>query len=357
MQKGIGSAALIFAFLATVQVAIAQAPATAQSSNTVDLYLRARALIKVDSPAQSELEYRSYPPYPEEWHKLAKAAWETNAPARELVHQAWLLNRASWPKDETVPLNACRGVACEVLDAAVYQHLQGDHAAAMQSVADIMHMSDMLKQPPEDALRTLVAGGVDALVVSRIMVIVSGATLTADPGNKRDFQVSDARGVIARLLVQTDPADWTINFEGASRARAIESLYRNNVERSLGAMSLACHIFKFEKGRWPNNLAELVPNYLPSVSRDPWGNPGDTLGYVLIKGGLPDGSDRPLVYSRCLSRDGMFFRIDEPQYDFYVDDGSDLPRNMQKQGGQFRDIARWVPNPNAPKGPTTRPLP
>jgi len=77
---------------------------------------------------------------------------------------------------------------------------------------------------------------------------------------------------------------------------------------------------------------------------------------VLIGAGLPDGSDRPLVYCRCGAVDGLFFRIDQPEYGFYNGDGSPLPANQQKHGGQFRDVASWVPDPKKSPGPTTRPL-
>ena len=76
-----------------------------------------------------------------------------------------------------------------------------------------------------------------------------------------------------------------------------------------------------------------------------------------IKSGLPDGNDRPLAYDRCRSKDGLLYRIDEPQYGFYQSDGSHLPPNQRKQGGQFRDIARWQPQPLPPNQPTLKPLP
>jgi len=79
------------------------------------------------------------------------------------------------------------------------------------------------------------------------------------------------------------------------------------------------------------------------------------LGYVLIPGGLPNGSDRPLVYSRCDMTDGLFFRRDEPEYAYYSSDGSRNSQKNMKHGGQFYDVARWQP-PNRP-GPTTQALP
>jgi hypothetical protein len=80
---------------------------------------------------------------------------------------------------------------------------------------------------------------------------------------------------------------------------------------------------------------------------DRWGDGTQPLGYVLVRGGLPDGGDRPLVYSRCRSKDGLMYRTDAPQYGFYTLDGSDRPSSEQKQAGQFRDVARWVPAPRA----------
>ncbi len=115
-------------------------------------------------------------------------------------------------------------------------------------------------------------------------------------------------------------------------------------------MSLACQLCRFEKSHWPASLDEVTA-YLPGPPADAWG----ALGYALIKGGLPDGSDRPLVYSHIRSKNGIFYRIDEPQYGFYVDDGTTQPASLRKEGGQFRDVSLWAPAKNK-SGPTTRPL-
>jgi hypothetical protein len=120
-------------------------------------------------------------------------------------------------------------------------------------------------------------------------------------------------------------------------------------------MSLACHLYRFDNGAWPRTLADLH-SYLPRMPIDPWGDGKQTLGYALIKGGLPDGADRPLVYSRCWLNDGLFFRIDGPEYSFYSYDGSDLPAREQKRGGQFRDVASWVPPAGSHPFPATQPL-
>jgi hypothetical protein len=53
----------------------------------------------------------------------------------------------------------------------------------------------------------------------------------------------------------------------------------------------------------------------------------------------------------------MFFRMDQPEYSFYNGDGSNLPPAEQKHGGQFNDVASWVPAAKVPGAPTTRPPP
>jgi hypothetical protein len=99
-----------------------------------------------------------------------------------------------------------------------------------------------------------------------------------------------------------------------------------------------------------------LTSYLPEIPIDPFGDGKQTIGYALIKRGLPDGSDRPLVYSRGHMKDGLFFRTDAPAYGYYIGDGSHKPARNQKEGGQFRDVASWAPEAGTHPAPTTRPL-
>ena len=137
--------------------------------------------------------------------------------------------------------------------------------------------------------------------------------------------------------------------------RCIETYNRINTDRALAAMSLACHLYRLDNGDWPKSLDDLR-TYMPGMPVDPWGDGSQTLGYVLIKGGLPDGSDRPLVYSRDGMKDGLFYRNDRPIYSFYRGDGSERPAHDQKQGGQFRDVARWAPAEGRHAAATTQPI-
>jgi hypothetical protein len=210
------------------------------------------------------------------------------------------------------------------------------------------------------------------------MVITSDVSLTADAADKQKLQVSIARELIKQLLDQREAKErlsdilgpeggpaWEMfdrratemtSGAGGTIDRCIETMNRVAIERRMAAVSLACHVYRFEKSDWPKSLEELVPNSLPSVPIDPWGFENQLLGFVIIEHGLPDGEDRPLVYSRCLSQNGLAYRIDEPQYSFYSTDGSGKPAREQPHFGQFRDIARWAPVGPKPKE-TTRELP
>ena len=63
------------------------------------------------------------------------------------------------------------------------------------------------------------------------------------------------------------------------------------------AVSLAARLYHADHGQWPPTLEALVPQYLAEVPRDPMAPGGRAYGYLLLEGGLPDGGDRPLVYS------------------------------------------------------------
>jgi hypothetical protein len=348
------------------------APSAGQA-NAADIYLRAAALIKVDCPAASNDIYPDYPPFGNAWETREQQAWEQNRPARDLARQAAAIDTATWPASGVPPyLNHLRALANELGDAALYEHEHDHDAEAVDSIRDILHMADLVDANPKIALvSNLVGEGCTALAMYRLMIISSNIALGADGQQSDALPVASAKELIAALLNQADAETrmaQILKLEpprgpgGAATSkptitRVTETFRRIDAERTFAAMSLASHIFYFEQKRWPNSpeeLASMLPGGLP---KDPWGDGKQTFGYVLIKGGLPDGSDRPLVYDRCNSADGMFFRMDQPEYSFYNGDGSSLPTAQRKLGGQFRDIASWVPAAKVPGAPTTRPLP
>jgi hypothetical protein len=346
---------------ATVALAIApaiaaDAPASQPADDAAALYLQAATLIAVYSPAQTTNTYTTWPPYPDKrWLADAKAAWDANGPLRDLARQARSKDTAVWPQDNTV-LNKCRAVANDLGDAAEYADSQGNHAAAIDFVRDLLHMADMPQGPARnDYLHVLVGVGIRGLADERLMVIASDIPLTNDAADTRDLQVSVARDLIGQLLDQRDVNKQVNDIVGgvSSIARARQTLNRVSMETTFAAISLACHVYKYENGHWPDSLDQLVPMYLPRLPMDPFGNGKQPFGYVVIQGGLPDGSDRPMAYSRCQSRDGLFYRVDSAQYGFYID-GSNLPLSNTAQGGQFRDIARWTWDGHPPADLTPR---
>ena len=363
----------------------ANAQTTEPAGNAADVYLQAAKILRDDdaknimSPSSSNATFtRYYPPLPDDWVAMEKQDYDLHANVRELVHQAGTMEQANWPaalpngknQNRFPYLNECRNLANELGDAAKYQSLVlSEQPSAFAKSEDLLRLTDMLKnQPPESLVRLLVAMGIDALNSSKLTVMVANVEITEDARNHHDLPLATATQWIARLLDHPDAQterDQALKGEGpgalnnpvftATRDRILETVHRCQTERDFVAMSLAAHVYQYKHGTWPANLDELKTE-LPRVPIDPWGDGKQTLGYALIKGGLPDDSDRPLVYSRCGMKDGLFFRTDEPEYSFYNSDGLNRTPGQRKQGGQFRDVAGWAPAEGKTNGPTTRPL-
>jgi hypothetical protein len=358
---------------------------TEPGGDAAEVYLHAAQIIRDDdaknimAPAASNAVFRRYyPPLPDDWVQMEKQDYDLHAQVRELVHEAGTMQRADWPAidpnrknpNQYGPWNECRNLANEIADAAKYQSLVlKDQPAAFESAGDLLRLSELLKNKPgENLVRLLVAEGIDAIDMSRLMLTISNAKITENASDTQDLPLATANQWIARLLdhpdtqaeldqaMQGEPPGASANpIVKRSLVRALETVHRVQAERDLAAMVLAAHVYQYKHGNWPANLDELKTE-LPRLPVDPWGDGKQTLGYVLIAGGLPDGSDRPLVYSHCGMKNGLFFRTDEPQYSFYNSAGLNRTPGQGKQGGQFRDVASWAPAQGANGGATTRPL-
>jgi hypothetical protein len=213
----------------------------------------------------------------------------------------------------------------------------------------------------------LVSIGVDALARDKLMTVTTTIRLSDDPADTKAVQTVEARRLIKQLLddpnslaavnkmLEAKPDPNAPAAEPVDAGRAKEQANRSVTECALAAMALACHVFHHEKGRWPATLQELATQ-LPRVPADPWGDGKQTLGYLLVKGDKPDEPDRPLVYSRCESQDGLFYRADQPQISFYA--FTDIGEGRRRRGGQFRDVTLWQPQTGLEGvvGPTTRPV-
>jgi hypothetical protein len=293
--------------------------------------------------------------------RLAREAWDANGPARDVAHQARARAATQWPGgDDRALIAKLRRLSCDVADAALYAQAQGDHAGAIELARDDLHLAEVLERGPgKSLLHALVAAGMTAQATNRLLVIASDVGLTRGAKDPKALDVAAARELVRHLLDQRAAGDQLLEILGPKGSpawsdpnvvvdRLIETLHRANAERTFAAMSLACHLFRFDKGRWPRALGELAPEYLPRDPIDPRGDGTQTDGYALVKGGLPGGGDRPLVYSRCTSMDGLRYRTDGPQYGFY--NGVRIPEATGPRillTGQFRDVTRW----SRPAGP------
>lgn len=154
--------------------------------------------------------------------------------------------------------------------------------------------------------------------------------------------------------VGTSPATVMSAVLMFSGTRAVQQDFRARAERRMAAVALAVRLYRLDHaGQWPASLGELVPDYLPSVPLDPFSPGGNKpLGYVILTGALPDGSDRPLVY-----------HVDENGRDDTA--GKPAPPVpavpcytwTPKVPDQWRDLKRWMPPSPATTQPTTAPSP
>jgi RNA polymerase sigma factor (sigma-70 family) len=376
LLAGVIPAAVIFAVQADSGNPPADPNALAQTDpasdqNAADLYMQANAAVKVDSPASTSMDFpEAYSPWSADWQKVAAAAWNADGEARRLAHLAASIPRAhfaSTVKDEIWQLNAMRNLANTIGDAALYAHFLGHDTEAINEIGDLLHISDLLAASPGGGptVQRLVGIGIEALTMSRLNQISVNVVLTNDPANHNALQIAAARELIRRLINErrwairsywSELPDKIATTQPAKFDRIMIASRRVDGERLSAAIILACHIYQFEKGSWPTSLSDLFPDDLPHALIDPAGDGKQTIGYVLIRHGLPNGSDRPLVFYRDNIRDGIFFRLDEPEFSFYEGDGSHRPVADQKQGGEFRDVTLWKP-PEHLSGPTTQALP
>lgn len=85
------------------------------------------------------------------------------------------------------------------------------------------------------------------------------------------------------------PLKWFFSMQLAIPPRAVERIMVAHTTRDLAAIALALRRFQFREGRWPRDLRELVPGFLPAPPIDPWD--GKPLRYRL------DPEGRPILYS------------------------------------------------------------
>lgn len=75
-------------------------------------------------------------------------------------------------------------------------------------------------------------------------------------------------------------------------ASNVQDIIQEILRRRIAAITLALTLRRYETGRFPAGLQELVPQYLPAVPLDPRNEDKTPLGYVLAEDGR-----RPMLYS------------------------------------------------------------
>jgi hypothetical protein len=353
--------------LSTRGIGVAQNPTNAPDA--VELYLQAARAIEIEFPDELRSLVAEVPPFSQQWHRVAQASWQRNTAARQLLRRATRANAARFRDADLSELGpACRKLTIVLTETAIYQHLQGDNAGAVDSINDGLTMSHRLRTDLHqgDLPRLLLSCAIEAATMEAFQIVISDIRLTHDADQSRDLHVDVARRFVRHLLEGLPVEQLLEDAYGAQGsalrgeptvARVTEVLKRTDAARAMSAISLACHVYRFEKGRWPENLENLVPAFLPVVPLDPWGDGTQNYGYIVLKRALPDARDRPLVYARCESQDGLQYPTRRPVYDFYVGDALGEKSRNSSRAGQFRDITRWTPTPELEDLPTLKPLP
>jgi hypothetical protein len=379
----------------------------------------------VDSPRNSALEYPAYPPFGAPWERLAKASETANGAAFAAARAARRLPRSQFPPvpqpGNRPQWNQARTLANNLEDGALYAHLRGDDAEAVERLLDVLHLARSVRQEPE-FVGQLVAVGLDALGAFSTQQVVPTLRLDAADGgtpatreqaralidallDERDDRAAfartlpDARAAMLESLNRNAGETWAIRpladrtavrwlrdfdtlidaaehlngaqsrqkfqtvmrsvvpfpyvppvrysrwFEGngpIDLARGIEQFHRGSAERRMTAVIVAARLYRQDHGRWPEDAAALVPKYLDAIPADPFREDGGPIGYVLKRGALPDGGDRPLVYSETGEIGGGDVIDTEPMYGWQVDRNR-APGTPFREIRQYRDVSLWMP--------------
>ncbi|MFL5515399.1 MAG: hypothetical protein ACJ8DJ_04530, partial [Gemmatimonadales bacterium] len=177
--------------------------------------------------------------------------------------------------------------------------------------------------------------------------------------NNRDYAIAIDAGRIRdnpRAMAALDKANleprstdvprysrWFYN-EYAYVTRYLNTHFRVIAERRVTVVSLAAELYRADHGRWPEELNDLVPAYLPAVPADPYHDDGRPLGYVIKQGALPGGGDRPLVYFDAGPDDPA--QVDKgPMYGWFRSPAASVRADVFRQ---YRDLARFA-GPPLPK--------
>lgn len=114
------------------------------------------------------------------------------------------------------------------------------------------------------------------------MMDLAESLLAAEPGSAESARLHEDA---AKLEAQLDsgPRYTMAAILTPAFTRAVDSAHRARAHTDATLTTIALHIHHQRTGRWPDALADLTPNLLPSIPADPF-DPGRPIKYRLIDG-------------------------------------------------------------------------
>lgn len=406
---------------------VSRAVPTQQNSVTYLLAAISALSSTAEPPSASTMTYEDYPPFPPEWHRMARQSTAANGRALLLAHQAAGCMQADW-SGSALPWGQLRSVAKVIGDAAIEAHLAGDDALAIQRIEDVQHEADAIQCSPSIS-GYLVGIGIGALANERLECILPDLGVQGDvaPGetslpDARPASVDSLKRLIAELLDESsvqeslhvallseqcdeyvavlamrkhatllqplfdlqaartlqrrnsdrtaaeqanypaaaglltkseiDPNNGNIFATGPadphasprysrvigsgvrwSNYRVLQQGYRYSAVRRTLAIALAIGLYRAQNGRWPTTLDALVPDFLPSVPRDPLVAGDEPIALIILHGVLPGGADRPMLRFGAPATGTPAPPPATPSFDWY--------QAMPSEDIQWRDLSRW----------------
>lgn len=313
-----------------------------------------------EPPVSTNMSYTDAP-LPAEWFVVARKAIEGNQASLRHLREARNHRQVDWgvkPTVATVPLifprlDQQRALACLLGDSALYEHLNGNDAQAMEQLRDLLAMSDASDQGPFVVCH-LVSIGIDTLGMHRLALIATRLRVADDPSPApatkpvTPAQRSQVREMIALLLDSAKNkqlgralaaeramlvADLEPNF---SRGRLLSPMYTH-----LGIQAMNRYGQLIASSAQPTLNAAIAPIMpLPTAPLANW-----TLGIGpqslvrIVNGDFRVRTERHLT---AVSLAARLYRIDH---------GGQWPPNLQAL------VPQYLPSvPIDPMSPTGKPL-
>jgi len=195
-----------------------------------------------------------------------------------------------------------------------------DERGTQESLLLALHCERMVELDGIQAFRDEVTGFAFAPLAD-----VAGARLLRDLSHVVAMvtQRQDWPAMRAWFVGAEAPASGLARFASLFRRVTIPSLrhavelhYRAVCDRRMAATALAIRLYELDHDRRPEKLAEMVPDYIPRVPADAFGEEGRAIGY------LPD-ADPPILYSvgaNAVDDQGKFALRPQGRIDYEVGD-------------------------------------